>query len=324
LLPRAAYITLALCLGVLFYWHFTDSGTSDASPGKRPTKRGQPLEFFYLDNARILAYLSQLDGGLTESQTETFSQSETLNGGIKAGAVLEGSIQQQGSNQVSLILTPTATSLATTLIMDKLQLTNITIGADNSATKWKSLRPGQFARITGCGFRLPGYIRLYEAARTALHHKLSPGQLADVQTALQSMGQNPRIGARMVIGLAAAGSGSTSIGADGSECESNGRKEKTTSQEILLVPMAYRNIISHLQPLTGHVTVIGKVIRVVSGRGRYIDVQTRASLPLTFLSKDRHFLWGRAHLAPGKIQVDSATTIKKHRGIVIVPFAVYA
>jgi hypothetical protein len=57
-----------------------------------------PPEYLYLDTARVLAYLGQIDGGLTTAERRSFQQTDEVGGSVGAGGVtLSGKQQRVGS-----------------------------------------------------------------------------------------------------------------------------------------------------------------------------------------------------------------------------------
>lgn len=125
-----------------------------------------PPEYAYLDNARVLAYLSQIEGGLSNSETRSRKVTDTRSGGVAAGGVeLGGSSSREQFVQETV--TPTATALFYRLLDrlgDKGYLREV--DASNSPTAFTNalgvVPEGFFVRIAGCKLRVPTYVQLKE------------------------------------------------------------------------------------------------------------------------------------------------------------------
>ena len=123
-----------------------------------------PPEYVYLDNARVLAYLSQIEGGLSASEKRTRRVSATRNAGASAGGVEAGG-SAESESFVEATVTPTATTSFYRLL-DRLGDKGYLAELDASdppaafARELGAAAEGSFVRITNCRLRLPTYVQM--------------------------------------------------------------------------------------------------------------------------------------------------------------------
>jgi hypothetical protein len=240
--------------------------TSDARLGEDPGIA--PAEYLYLDNARVLAYLSQVAGGLTESEERSITQTRSLeagvqNGGFKAG----GSAQKQSF--VKQVVTPTATSNYFRLL-DKLQDRTKDQGrivelsaAQLADDRWREISEGAFVKVKGVQFKLPRYAadyfflrrsgspRLRRFGDLAETFKLDAPQREQIHDWLERFGKNPRIAFNFEI-------------------------PRRGGPVQMLVPTQYAALADEQSLITGgSLTLVGKVVRKVETRAdSFVDAQT--------------------------------------------------
>ena len=123
-----------------------------------------PPEYVYLDNARVLAYLSQIEGGLSQSEKRTRKVSATRNAGASAGGVEAGG-SAASESFVEATVTPTATTSFYRLLDrlgDKGYLAELDASAPPAAfaRELGAAAEGSFVRITNCRLRLPTYVQM--------------------------------------------------------------------------------------------------------------------------------------------------------------------
>ena len=123
-----------------------------------------PPEYVYLDNARVLAYLSQIEGGLSQSEIRTRKVSATRNAGASAGGVEAGG-SAASDFSVEATVTPTATTSFYRLLDrlgDKGYLTELDASAPPAAfaRELGAAAEGSFVRIANCRLRLPTYVQM--------------------------------------------------------------------------------------------------------------------------------------------------------------------
>jgi hypothetical protein len=83
-------------LGTQFLGEGGSSPGENASGSREPPVE-PPGEYLYLDNARVLAYSSQVEGGVATSETRSATLTRDIKFGVKAEAIFEagGSAQNQ-------------------------------------------------------------------------------------------------------------------------------------------------------------------------------------------------------------------------------------
>ncbi len=243
-----------------------DTDDSDVRLGEDPGIA--PAEYLYLDNARVLTYLSQMAGGLRESEERSITQTRSLeagveNGGFKAG----GSAQTQSF--VKQVVTPTATSNYFRLL-DGLQDREERAGkiVEVTAAKladdvWRKIREGTFVKVTGVQFTLPKYAadyfflrrsgspRLRRFGNLADTFELDDRQMARINDWLARFGKNPRITFNF------------EVPRDGGPVR-------------MLVPAQYGALADEQSLITGgSLTLVGKVVRKVETKAHsFVDSQT--------------------------------------------------
>ncbi len=141
-------------------WLNNSAGGLEDDPGIPPP------EYLYLDNARVLAYLGQIEGGLSGSERRT-RQITSASGGKLAGGGVEATGSREMQEFVERTVTPTATARFYRLL-DRLQDKGYLADVDASgpeqevAAKLARIREGEFVRIHRCRIRLPRYVQLYQ------------------------------------------------------------------------------------------------------------------------------------------------------------------
>ena len=138
----------------------SDVGALEQDPGIPPP------EYAYLDNVRVLAYLAQIEGGLSEGEKRQRRVVETNTGGVAAGGVELGGSSSR-DEFVEETVTPTATTRFYRLLDrldDKgyLRELNASSGPAAFATALGSIPEGFFVRIAGCRLRVPTYVQMNE------------------------------------------------------------------------------------------------------------------------------------------------------------------
>lgn len=123
-----------------------------------------PPEYAYLDNARVLAYLAQIEGGLSTSEKRTRQVASSGTGGVSAAGVQVGAARSR-EEFVEQVVTPTATTRFYRLL-DRLGAKGYLRELDAAAapaTLRSSLRPveeGEFVRLRRCRLWMPTYADL--------------------------------------------------------------------------------------------------------------------------------------------------------------------
>jgi hypothetical protein len=173
-------------------------------PKDQPTLVGDvrpntpPPEYLYLDEERTLAYLGQIEGGLTESEkrtaVETASQSASLKAG-PTGLIADISGSRQREQSIETVVTPRATDRFFSLlgklragrdetngarfpwIVDLNAAVNSDQEIDTMLRKLAAVREGDFVRVANARLLLPDYVAVVPKARyaTPYVYPYSPG-----------------------------------------------------------------------------------------------------------------------------------------------------
>lgn len=158
-----AAIAAAVFLSWLHWGHSNSPGNPFALEG--PSE--PPGEYLYLDTGRVIAYLSQIQGGIPKDEQLTFSQSQSVSGNLTVGGA-----GAQGTNQTGTSLQETITST------DASQFNRLEGGLEHhhwltrlNANGWPDtfrrnlalLPEGSFVAIRNCRLVLPAYAAAYSA-----------------------------------------------------------------------------------------------------------------------------------------------------------------
>ena len=264
---RAAVAAAVLALiGGVFGYAFANDDLEHASLSEDPGIA--PAEYLYLDNARVLAYLSQVGGGLTQREERSITATRSLDAGVQTGAFKAGGTAQSQAF-VKQVVTPTATSNYFRLL-DKLQDRREEAGkiievdaAKLLPERWDEIREGSFVKVTGVEFALPTYAtdyfflrrsgspRLRRIGALEQTFKLGSDQVAQVQEWLRRFGKNPRITFSFEV-------------------------PRQGGPVRMLVPAQYAALADEQSLITGgELTLVGKVVRKVDGdHEEFVDGQT--------------------------------------------------
>lgn len=270
----ASAVVLLQLLGVIDAFDVDDS--ADPQRAQR-----LPAEFLYLDDERVDAYLGQLRGGLAPSERQSLSVTETRNAelGLEQVVQVGGSIQQQrvverrifsrAADRYYVLEAELAVRFADA---EKVGLRFRDLVATphgcGQIAKSAEVRPGQIVRILGAHLRVPTYtLALAKVAHASQY--VAPGQpdggvspealsrLAErrqsgLRSFVESFGPDPRLPFRL------------EIAHSGRRC-------------TIFLPVRYSKLAEAPSLLTGRVTVVGKIVRILlDGRNEYFDVETAA------------------------------------------------
>jgi hypothetical protein len=169
-----------------------------------------PAEFLYLDRARVIAYLAQMEGGTFNTETLTSKLSNEANGKLALQNVGEIGGASSEENSLARDVTPTAAADYFELLkkLDGQQgLT--TIGLGRFKHEVEPMEEGSFVRFQTHGLRPPIYLNPYLAVRqkTTLTTLFPPPSRAGANVGLEEarrqrgraihfrhrLGKNPRV-----------------------------------------------------------------------------------------------------------------------------------
>ena len=184
-LPKRPFLSFAAGLGVglaaiVFAWFVLGGDAQSVALEDDPGI--PPPEYVYLDNARVLAYLSQIEGGLSAGEKRTRRVSATRSAGASAGGVEAGG-SAESESFVEAVVTPTATTSFYRLLDrlgDKGYLAELDAAAPPTAFAQElgTVAEGSFARIANCRLRLPTYVQMEQVIDE------TPGPITALEAAL--------------------------------------------------------------------------------------------------------------------------------------------
>jgi hypothetical protein len=259
--PAPIGALLALVAMGLLAFHFLDPGGGDAGDAEALFP---PAEFLYLDSSRIGDYLAELEGGRTGAEHRSTKKTSEASGEGSVGGFKVGASAQREDIAEST-LTETAVSEMDRLFKDLKDNTVRGVSVHqvrlDSPKELKGLREGWLVRFPTHRLLSPGYIRPYVVVRqTATLAALFPGvgtepsvdeaapQRRRAESFVRQVGPDPR----MTFAIAPPGT-------DRHKCSLR-----------ILMPMRYSGLTQERSLLEkgvdkftgGHLTVVGKVIRV--------------------------------------------------------------
>jgi hypothetical protein len=321
----------------------SDVGALEQDPGIPPP------EYAYLDNTRVLAYLAQIEGGLSSSEKRTRKVSDTRTGGVAAGGVeLGGSSSRDDS--VEETVTPTATSLFYRLLDrlgDKGYLREL--NAANSPTAFARalgvVPEGFFVRIAGCKLRVPTYIQMNEiisesrrpisafyAWQTAVYGT-DEERMATKAAEAEASGEHAMTGLGVVAFTEAddrrlkraATKFDAAIGANPpvplASCA--GKPRESPRKPDLLFPVGLDALTKERSLLAGPVTIVGKVVRQVRLPGDvYVDRNAVAAYSDAVFAMDEALGDSGDDTASLGDELSSDVTVSPP-GAIILPIAIY-
>jgi hypothetical protein len=310
-----------------------------------------PPEYVYLDNGRVLAYLSQIEGGLTSSEKVSEQLTRSRSGGISASGVqVGGSVSQE--QFVERVVTPTATTRFYRLLdrlgaKSYLHTVDVAGGLREAARELRSVPEGDFVRIRNCRVYVPTYAKmdlLIRAAREPLSAEAAEqiaisGTVESIEARLRAENATTHPGTAIVgmPNIAQAGGEqrkrllrasarfAAGVGANPRVAISSCSGEAVSRPRglDLLFPISLGSLNNDPSVLDGPVTVVGKLLRSVDRQSvAYVDTAALASWSrpvegvdeaLAELDPDREDLAG---------ELSSDVTVLDP-GVVVLPIAVY-
>jgi len=91
-------------------------GSDPVKPRVEPASDTPPAEYLYLDSARVLAYLGQARGGLSESEKRTLSAKSAREASLKGGPLAEVTGSSEQATSIEETVTPAAADRFLTLL----------------------------------------------------------------------------------------------------------------------------------------------------------------------------------------------------------------
>ncbi len=303
-LPLAA-AALVGAAAVGLGWLFLGGGSGSSTAALEQDPGIPPPDYVYLDNARVVSYLGQIEGGLSTSEKLTQQLTQSRNAALAAsGFQLGGSAGQ--SSAVERVVTPTATARFYRLL-DRLEAHGYLRTVDASAAPaalvhdFAAVPEGTFVKLHNCMLWIPSYVQLEQLMRA------SGGRISASDAYLQANGSMPPV-AQDALSIARAAAGRTK-GLTGSASvyvpPAVERRMTVAARRLvtavgpnarvpisscagtpalkprgvdLLIPIRLGELAPEQSLLAGPVTVVGKVVRAVRRQDdAYVD---NASLAL--------------------------------------------
>jgi hypothetical protein len=345
-LPRVLTFSAGIAAGaavVALSWWLVGGGSGSGNllqddPGIAPP------EYAYLDNARVLAYLAQIEGGLSTSEKVTEQLSQTRNAGVNASGLQAGG-SSSAQQFVERVVTPTATTRFYHLL-DRLRakgyLETVDFAHGVTAKAVEGVKEGDFVRVEGCRMRLPVYDQMVELIRGA--HGSMPATFAAAQAlngsfaarAALQFAQGLKKGSSLIpVQLAPklpprarrlrlvriANRFAAALGSDPrvavSTCD--GRRDFAPRRLDLLFPIRLGALNADPGVLAGPVTIVGKLLRLVRKPSEtYVDDATLASASGPVGALERAI--GPRYLLSNELDADVTVLAP---GAVILPIAIY-
>jgi hypothetical protein len=291
---RTAALAVAAIAAFLFFLDFfglVEGFGEEEEPvaAGPPTGHRPPGEHLYLDDERVDAYLSQLRGGLAPSERQQVSVTRSRNAQLALQQVVQvgASVEEQqlvertvSSRAADRFYLLEAELLARFGKSDKpgLVFRRVrAIGIGCRQIERGMVRSGQIVRITGAHLRVPTYAlalaKVAHAAqfRTPSQEPVSPEDLSELaekrqaglQRFVEGFGTDPRLPFRVVI-------------------------PHRRGECAVFIPARYSKLVDAPSLLTGQVTVMGKVVRTLTGDTKeYFDVETAARYGRAAVEADR-------------------------------------
>jgi hypothetical protein len=322
-----------------------DVGALEQDPGIPPP------EYAYLDNGRVLSYLAQVEGGLSESEKRTRRVTDTRTGGIAAGGVEVGGSSSR-DEFVEEVVTPTATARFYRLLdrlADKGYLHELSAAGPRAlfASALAALPEGFFVRIAGCRLRVPTYVQMNEIVTdsrgtisadrvwsTAVYGTDEERVAADIAKA-EASGAKSLVPSFAPYALSPADERRLKLASRrfAAAIDPNppvplascAGKRRARGQPDFLFPVALDALTKERSLLAGPVTIVGKVVRQVRGASDvYVDRTAIAAYTDAVDIVDGALVegfYGEDTVSLGAELSEDATV--RPPGAVILPIAIY-
>ncbi len=324
-----------------------DGGSVPGGEAAQAIRGVPPPDYAYLDNARVVLYLGQLQGGLAKSAQLTEQLTSGRNATVSAGGVSLGGTAGRSSS-LERVVTPTATARFYELLrlLGKYEyLTTIDAAAAprQLVRSFEPVREGSFVMLRHCSLQLPNYVQLgklafgssgYRSASNA--YQGAGGRTALAQDALaeawnQAHPHRLKLGSAISEGLPSEERRlARAIGGLAKVVARNPRVPVSTCDAAadlrphgvdLLFPIRLAALSSEPTLLAGPVTVVGKFVRKVREGQEYVDEPSLGTFAPTLANVDEAA--GADSEQRGLVtQLDADATVLAP-GAVILPIAIY-
>jgi hypothetical protein len=289
-----------------------------------------PVEFLYLDDERVDAYLGQLRGGLSPTEQRSirlterhqaqagFDQVVQLGGSTEHEETINRSVETNAADRFFLLESELEARFKD---VDDVRLRFKSILAPRDACaeirRLEEIKEGQILRILGANLRVPTYALALAKVAHADQFR-PPGQDEVSPKQLARLAREGQRGLKRLVK-------STSLGADPRLpfwLQIHPNRPKKGCQ--VFMPAQYSKVIDAPSMLTGPVTVVGKVVRRLTRlEGTYVDVdsEVRWESALRRSGPRVRRLLGLDELGIRTVVNYSATV--EYPGLVLLPLAIY-
>lgn len=335
-----AAVIAALLIGGLG-WLVVKAVHDDGSGGAIPDADTPPAEFLYLDTARALAYLGQLEGGLSDQEKRTLATTRSNTANLSAGSAASIAAATESKEGVEQTVAPTAADRVYRLIRHLraddshtssasvghqgpwLNDVNLELGANNTLERvrhtLKGAEEGTFIRLANARLCLPIYAAILPRVRQAAtcetgdllpQLRLSKRERHAIGAFRRHLGRDARL--PFVARL------------------SHSQRRLAGGRIDFFLPTTYNGLAREPSFLSGRVTILGKVVRngllQLGDRveGHHVDRETvsryTAALKRLPLTIGERLGLPAEHLS--RI-VKSSVTFDPTSVMVVVPIAIY-
>ncbi|NUT55435.1 MAG: hypothetical protein HOQ03_05570 [Thermoleophilia bacterium] len=280
-------------------WWWTGDGATASALGRGPSIA--PPDYVYLDNARVVLYLGQIEGGVAASERLTEQLTQNRNATVAASGFQVGGSSGR-SSAVERVVTPTATARFSRLL-DRLDAEGFLRTVDAAAPgkalaqAFGGIEEGTFVRLRNCSLRIPPYVEYGQAVQPSA--RLSPDDAwtaflaTGVDTVLTFQTAQVEAGRSTVLtgtgtaqadeatkrGLAAAATQLARVVRRNPRVPASCGETANAPRGALdmLVPLRLGELSPERSLLAGPVTVVGKVVRAVRrDEDAYVDTASLA------------------------------------------------
>ncbi len=282
ILAGAGVVIAVIAIAIVAVKAFDKNQSSEAKAFEAPLP---PVEFLYLDGARILDFLAELEGGEVGAVHRISKEIASVNAGGSGDGFTVGASSQHESVAESTVTRTEASELG--ILLDDLaqneshgiSFHSINLTAPGDLENTKKIREGMLVRFVTHELLSPGYIRPYVVVR----------QSATLAALFPQASGNPIGAERAEEQRRKAESFARQVGPDPriTFVVSPRPKEEGDISMKVLMPMHYRDLTQERSLLEkgrdqftgGRLVVFGKVIRVFrkkrGNRPDYTDFATR-------------------------------------------------
>jgi hypothetical protein len=323
---RQAGLALAAIVVFLFFLDFFgifEGFGDDDEPVAlgQPTGHRPPGEHLYLDDERVDAYLSQLRGGFAATEQQSVSVKRTRNTelALQQGVQVGASVEEEQAVQRTV-----ESRAADRFYLLEAELLSRFGQSEHAAFRFRRVRarahgcrqikrgvikPGQIIRITGAHLRVPTYaLALAKVAHAAQFRASHQGENVNLEALSELAGSRPKSLQDFVEGF-------------GTDPRLPFRLEMGSCTVFL--PARYSKLVDAPSLLTGQVTVVGKVVRTLTGTSKtYFDVETAARYGRAVQDAARR-VQDVLLLSGAEIDVVNESARVAAPAIVVVPLAIY-